>query len=291
MLKIYGQLFQNKIGNLFIFLYILIMNYFSNIEWVGFNHDPECTALVDKEFVDYYVLMYAHSGTLSWQKNRGKPVLLKAPVAWWTFPGTHFKFGQFDKEIWDHRFVSFRGKRVEDWISKELFDSKAPRPFKPISNSIQFAEEMDKLMQQLESPISVSNARAIHQLEGLLLLLNEDESIVNTISPAEEKVQGIIEKVKKAPAVEYDFHQIASELYLSYSHFRRLFKLISGFAPNQFVLLQRMAEASRLLRLSNLGIKEIAEQVKCEDIYYFSKMFKKTYQIPPGKYRKGSVNV
>ena len=284
---------QNKIGNLCIFLYILIMDYFNDIEWIGFNHDRQCTAFVDKVFSDYCVLMYAHSGSFIWQRNKGEPLMLEAPVAWWVFPGPKFKFGRFDDNdvVWDHRFVSFRGKRVERFIQSGLFDKTTITPFKRISNSIQFCEQMDQLMIQLGSPMTGSNSRAVHLLEGLLLLLHEDPSVVETISPVEEKVRDIIFRIKQTPTGVYDFHKIAAELFLSYSHFRRLFKMLSGYAPNQFILRMRMEEASKLLRRSNLEIKEIAEQVGCEDIYYFSKMFKKTYNIPPGRYRKGSVNI
>jgi YesN/AraC family two-component response regulator len=36
----------------------------------------------------------------------------------------------------------------------------------------------------------------------------------------------------------------------------------------------------------NLPIKEIAENVGVPDIHYFTKMFKRTYHLPPARYRK-----
>ena len=72
------------------------MNYFDDIEWVGFNRDSRCRAIVDKVFPDYFVLMYAHSGKFMWQKDKGKAIILEGPIVWWTYPGPYFKFGRYD---------------------------------------------------------------------------------------------------------------------------------------------------------------------------------------------------
>ena len=272
------------------FLYILIMNYFSGIEWVGFNHTRECTALVDKVFPDYFVLMYAHSGQLKWQMGKGKTITLEAPVAWWTFPGPNFKFGNFDnKTVWGHRFVSFRGERTSSFIQKQLFDMTTPTPYKTVTNAMLFSEKMDELLSYLESPV-FGNDRAVYLLEGLLLLLQEDRPYQG-ISPVEKKVKEIIDQARKQPEINYDFPALAKKLFISYSHFRRIFRLLSGFPPGQFIIRKRMEQAARMLRNTDLEIKQIAAKTGCEDIYYFSKMFKQTYRIPPGRFRKGAVNI
>lgn len=266
------------------------MNYFNGIEWVGFNHISECDALVDKVFPDYFVLMYAHSGKLNWQKGKGKTVILEAPIAWWTYPGPNFKFGNFDgNTIWDHRFISFRGERVKSFLQRQLFDNSTSTPYRTVPNAMLFCEKMDELLSYLESPL-YGNSRAVYLLEGLLLLLKEDRPL-QVISPAEKKVKEIIDLVKEKPEITYDFHDLSKKLYMSYSHFRRVFRLLSGFPPGQFVIRKRMETAAKLLKNSEMEIKKIAVIVGCEDIYYFSKMFKQAYKISPGKFRKGAVNI
>jgi AraC-like DNA-binding protein len=267
------------------------MKYFDNIEWVGFNHSEQCTALVDKVFPDYYVIMYAHTGKFFWQLDNQNPLILEAPVAWWAYPDHHFKFGMVDDNtIWDHRFISFRGSRVDTLIEGGLFDITTARPFKPISNAIQFCDKFDELLAYLEAPLC-GNSRAIHLLEGLLLLTQEEQPSKRQFSPTEKKVKVVVEQVKKNPEVVYDFHEISHQLQLSYTHFRRIFKMMSGYPPSQFVIRMKMKTAANLLRQSELGIKEIASRSGFDDIYYFSKMFKQTYKRPPGQFRKGAVNV
>jgi len=46
-----------------------------------------------------------------------------------------------------------------------------------------------------------------------------------------------------------------------------------------------MEKAARLLRSSQLEIKQIASLLGYDDIFHFSKLFKNHYQVPPGKFR------
>ncbi len=82
--------------------------------------------------------------------------------------------------------------------------------------------------------------------------------------------------------------QIAENMYLSPFYISKLFKAEIGKSPIQYLIQIRMEKAKELLeREVDLSVSEVAEQVGYDDMYHFSKLFKKAYGISPSKVRKG----
>jgi AraC family transcriptional regulator of arabinose operon len=72
---------------------------------------------------------------------------------------------------------------------------------------------------------------------------------------------------------------------LSVSRLAHLFKTETGASLQQFFEQQRMWHASRLLRLTGLGIAEIAAEVGYEDAFYFSNRFRRYAGKSPTQFR------
>lgn len=73
---------------------------------------------------------------------------------------------------------------------------------------------------------------------------------------------------------------------LSLSSFKRKFKGIYGSPPNKYITCKRLEKAQVLLKSSQLSISEIAYDCGFSDVGYFSKVFKKNYNILPSEWRK-----
>lgn len=73
---------------------------------------------------------------------------------------------------------------------------------------------------------------------------------------------------------------------LSQSHYRTIFKEITGISPADYITLRRIENASKLLENTNMSLSEIAASSGYNDVYYFIRMFKKKAGITPAKYRK-----
>ncbi len=269
-------------------LYIMIMNYFDGIEWVGYNHVPECRGAVNKYFHDYFVIDYNHDGELNLKLDDGPVIRLKSPVAWFTFPGPFFYFMPDEGKIWDHRHISFRGPRVEAWMKSGLVDFKTRTPVIQVNDPERFAKRMDAIMEYLSAP-AYGPERAVQMFEGLLLQLHEQRSVQPAVSPAENKVSEFIALIDKEPELDWDFKSKARQFGMSYSHFRLIFRNLTGLPPHQYMNRQRMSKAARLLRENRLEIKEIANLVGYEDIFHFAKLFKKHFRTPPGRFRARST--
>jgi transcriptional regulator GlxA family with amidase domain len=66
----------------------------------------------------------------------------------------------------------------------------------------------------------------------------------------------------------------------------RRFKAATGQSPGQYLQKQRLAQATELLRATNLSVGEIAWQVGLQDVSYFTALFRRHRGITPAKYRQ-----
>ncbi len=80
--------------------------------------------------------------------------------------------------------------------------------------------------------------------------------------------------------------QLAAILHLQVDYFSRLFLEVVGVRPMEYIHNKRLERAQLLLTTSNASLKEIAGRVGIPNIYYFSRLFKRKYAVPPGEYRK-----
>lgn len=83
--------------------------------------------------------------------------------------------------------------------------------------------------------------------------------------------------------------EIASQLGLGYSWFRRMFKEYTGVSPAQYQLQQKLLRAKELLTGSNLNISEIAYNLKFENAGQFSTFFKRKRALRPPSSGRGHI--
>lgn len=79
---------------------------------------------------------------------------------------------------------------------------------------------------------------------------------------------------------------IAKNMYLSSAYISKIFKEETGEAPINYLIKLRLEHAKDQLELpQSYSIKSISNSVGYEDVYYFSKLFKKYYGMSPQIYR------
>ena len=98
--------------------------------------------------------------------------------------------------------------------------------------------------------------------------------------------QGRIRRIGAAPEKDWDFEVEAENFHVTTTHFRRLFKEMTGLPPQQFLIQSRLSKAAELLKSTSDPIKEIAALSGWENVFYFSRLFRQKYYISPLQYRK-----
>lgn len=79
---------------------------------------------------------------------------------------------------------------------------------------------------------------------------------------------------------------LADSVFLSYSHFSRLFKKVSGYSPSDYLAMVRVNHAKPLLKNMHIPITEIAEKVGFAEHRAMLAAFKKYCDMTPTEYRK-----
>ena len=263
----------------------MIANSTINLEFIGFNHVPECPSWVDKYF-NYYVIQYAERGELDLFTDKEPVKHLKGPVVWLTFPGPYFKFGRRDGGTWHHRFVSFKGELADAYARNGLFPSSTP--VIEISEPLKFTESFDRLLARLALSREPT-FRTVHMLEELLIQLGEQPASQIEETMPVKNIRRIAAKIESEPFIDWDWGKTAREAGVSYPHFRRIFHETFKTPPTRFLLLKRLEKAASMLREGGKKIEEIAELCGFYDIYHFSKLFKKYYGTAPGQYRRNHM--
>ncbi len=86
-------------------------------------------------------------------------------------------------------------------------------------------------------------------------------------------------------------NSIADKVYMSRSHFCRLFKEETGESPSEYINYVRIQCAAKLLKESDSSIEEIALACGFNSHSYFSAKFKKQLMMSPREYRNKQANM
>jgi len=112
---------------------------------------------------------------------------------------------------------------------------------------------------------------------------------------AEDRRAGRLNEARIARAIDFASTHLANPLGaedlagvagLSLSHFTRLFRAWTGYAPMEYLRRLRIEHARRLLGDVDLSVKQIAHRTGFDDAYHFSKVFRRLQGMQPTAYRE-----
>ena len=102
-------------------------------------------------------------------------------------------------------------------------------------------------------------------------------------------VQRIIQYLRANYSQHVSLDQIAQNMYLSPVYISKIFKEKTGDSPINYLIQIRLGKAKEMLEENRGSIRTIAAQVGYDDVYHFSKLFKKYYGVSPLYYRKSVI--
>lgn len=101
-----------------------------------------------------------------------------------------------------------------------------------------------------------------------------------------ERFTPVFQYIEKHYNKEITVEQLAALAGLSRYHFSRLFKELTNKTITEYINQIRIEKSEYLLRNTTMNISEIAHASGFNDIYYFSRTFKKNKNISPSQLRK-----
>jgi AraC-like DNA-binding protein len=229
---------------------------------------------------DDYLLIYCRAGQGWLQTEDGRLAigggdLLLLPK------GRAHAYGADPDKPWTLYWVHFDGELVADFLRP-----LGKGPLWRIGVQPRLLAEFDALLNLRKQGLSLPHfIYAAHQLQALLASL--------AVLPARAKLKsGRVLDVDAVQAVmrshlhdSLNLDALAAQFKLSRFHFAKTYRALTGHAPIQDFIQLKMAHACRLLDEGEQGIREVAEQLGYEDVYYFSRLFRKVVGMAPSHYR------
>ena len=144
------------------------------------------------------------------------------------------------------------------------------------------SERMKQVFDRLFETDSIfENYSCYYEILGILFEIAKPNNNGN-----HSAMQATLEYIRKNFASDIKIEELAKEAHMSASNLFAVFKKQFGVSPITYVNQYRLSLANEYLLESNAPITEIATMVGFRDALYFSKMFRRMYQLSPKEYRK-----
>jgi transcriptional regulator GlxA family with amidase domain len=157
------------------------------------------------------------------------------------------------------------------------------------------------LLDMIDAPQAYASAgeqATINQLVKVLLLetlrtyardqYGTTERAVDWLRAAlDPEIGGALSLIHSQPEQPWTVQSLAGQIHMSRSAFAERFRQLVGDSPLQYLTKCRMQKAGRMLRETELGVKEIASLAGYESVTSFSSAFKRQTGASPAAFRKG----
>lgn len=228
-----------------------------------------------------YQLIYLIEGEGIFESSASGAITIKKGSLILLFPGEWHRYKSEIDKNWNTYWIGFNGAFADQIISKLGF---TPR------NPIKWVGYQSQLLNSYIEIIGISQTEFSGYQQVLagevMKLFGWIHAFSKRFEFKEENVDSLIQSAKLlliADENESSIENIAKELNLGYSKFRRIFKEYTGMSPGQFRMQHKLQKARELLMDGELSIKEIAYKLGFETTQYFTKVFKKkTGKTPAG---------
>jgi len=231
-----------------------------------------------------YYLVFISKGKGVFESAQTEKRVINEGTCFFLFPSVWHRYKPDIETGWEEYWVGFNGTFPYNLMQKDFFHPKSPFIDTGLNETLLLT--FHRLLG------TVQNATlGYHQvITGIVL---EILGLVNTISthknqhldPDKQLIHKAKFLLRESMEEQVNMQKLTMELPMSYSKFRKLFKIETGYSPHQYLLMMRIEKAKELLKTTTLNINEIAWQTGFDSEFYFSTIFKKKTGCSPSNYR------
>jgi AraC-like DNA-binding protein len=215
-------------------------------------------------------------GRTAWRIDAGSAMMV--------FPRIRHRYRPDRETGWHEHWVGCDGPVVRDLASAGFFS-----PRKPV---VRIRDE-DLLLGAYTSLLNVVRADppAFQQVAAglalyiLALVYSAQQPALGGASGVAAALREGLRRMADPQQEEVPLPQVARQLGVSYTRFRRLFSQHVGLSPHQYRLQLKIGRARRLLSDTKLPVKEIAFRAGFESEQYFCRLFKRKTGLTPSQWR------
>ncbi len=223
----------------------------------------------------YYNLHYVLSGKGEYTYN-GKTVKIEKHGLFLIKPDTVIKQQADLNDPWLYSWIAFEGSAAEQLMQMCGFSD----------DLVMYCPDLYSLFEYFKHLPVGSEVNAVYLNAKLYTVIDRLMSS-NKHNNYENPVSQYCIKAADYIQANYSSHitidGIARNLGIDRRYFSRIFAKYIGISPQKYLVDYRLEKAKTLLMTGAYSVGEVAASVGYDDIFAFSKIFKKKYGIPPSK--------
>ena len=233
-----------------------------------------------------YQMLYLIEGEGTFRSSHMSETSIKAGDIFLLFPGEWHTYGPLPNSKWKSYWIGFKGLNMDSRVANGFLSAEKPiyhvgysaEIVELYNTALRVAQEEAAYSQQLLSGI-------VNHLIGLMYFLERTRELSKNHSHVEMISESRL-RIRQSLESDLTIQQLAEELGVSYSNFRKLFKQHTGISPALYQQDLRLQRAKELLSTTKMSIKEIAYRLNFESPDYFSAKFRTKTGMKPSEFRE-----
>lgn len=233
-----------------------------------------------------YQLVYIHAGRGYFESTNIKRQIVNAGTVILLFPGEWHNYSPDPDIGWEEYWIGFKGKDMDEKVEKHFFSPKEALIQTGVSDEfVAIYEACMKIAEQERNGYQQLVSGMTQHLLGMVRYKSRNFRLQPTND--DKIIQTACQMIKERISHQLTPEEIAQNLGVSYSWFRKHFKQMMGVSPTQYLIQQLISKAKALLAVHGHTISDVAYLLGFDDVGQFSTLFKKKTGITPGMFRKG----
>ena len=263
----------------------------------GFTENPP--------YAPYPLIQHPSGYHFTWQKGRtldefqisyitkgkgvleisGKTHVIKAGMAFIIFPGQWHRYKPDISTGWNEYYIGFQGAYASVICNQPVFRFNGS--VFDIGHNITILSSFDDILVKVKSEHPGYQQQAAGRVVSIL---GEILATVKNQDFSGREIEKLIKmaqfEIRERLSQSINFESFAEKYHVSYSYFRRMFKIYTGLSPAQYHLQLRLHKARDLICTTDLSMKEITFNLGFESQFHFSKIFKKKFGVAPKHFKE-----
>jgi len=227
-----------------------------------------------------YILHYIKKGKGVFQV-KGKSYQLSAGEVFCIFPGVLVYYKADETDPWEYEWIGFASDDLAAFLAARGLSAEVP---------VFTAKE--EFVSALERFLAVYDGEAPAQTLLTARAYDVLHSLTNEKAPQNNAPHGLRYINRAKDYLWYFQHenitvsQLATYLGIDRSYLTALFKKHLGVSPKEYITNLKMNQACRYLLDTEYSISQVANALGYEELFVFSRAFKKVKGVSPSAYRK-----
>lgn len=235
--------------------------------------------------LDEFQLLLITKGSGTIETEATDSFTITAPIVFLLYPGVWHRYRPSQDTGWHEHWIAFRGTFADELLRSGLISPE--KPFHKTGHSETLLAQVQLIQDEVRAEAhgyrSIA-AAALMQILALAITLPQRREEEN--QPMRKVIRRACFLMRERSDRPLMPEELAAELNIGYTYFRRMFRKFTGISPNRYHAQLRLRRVKRLLRDTSNSIVEIADVLGFNSPYHLSNWFKKETGRSPQHWRK-----